>query len=321
MQKQRIILIIGVVLALIAVFLVRLYLHQQRQLIVEEAKDELSKERENLVPVLMAKQDIPADSPINSDTLEVKLTPKQYVQPQAATSMERIGGMIATVKISKGEQITLNKLQWPNKEETENETGPAPRVTSRRLSDATPMGKRAITISVDNIASLLGMIKPGDYVDVIVTAAVPLTTPEGKVEYRQTVMPLFQNVLVLAVGQDVGAPIGGGQKQGSRYARKEDSAEKKENSSASLITLALSPQEANIVAFVQEQGKIRLVLRSPTDSEQQPFQAIDWNTIFQYVMPKETMQAQSSLPKEPPKEEEFVDIYRGSNKERVPLSP
>jgi Flp pilus assembly protein CpaB len=116
--------------------------------------------------------------------------------------------------------------------------------------------------------------------------------------------------LVLAVGQETaGLPI----EQGGRYKKEE----KKEVSP--LITLALSPQEANLIAFVQEQGKIRLLLRSPSDSQIGQLGLTSWDTLFQYVMPQEIAKPEPKAKEEAPSDVVFVEIYRGLNKEKVPL--
>ena len=293
LQKQQIILLSGIVLALMAVFMIKIYLDQQRQIIKQQERKRIEREKEGQVSVLIAKKDIPKGSEIKADSVEENIIPKQFVQPKPVTSLERLAGMVTTADISKGEQITLTKLKWPQE------------ATGGSLASATPVGKRAITISVDNIAALAGMIKPGDYVDVITMVNVPMQTPEGKQAAQTAVIPLFQNSLVLAVGQEIGTPS-------SVEGRKK---EEKREVSSSIITLALSPQEANLIAFVQEQGKIRLTLRSPADSQAQPFQLTTWDTLFQYVMPTKEMSKPESK-----EEVAYVEIYRGLNRERLPLS-
>jgi len=157
---------------------------------------------------------------------------------------------------------------------------------------------------VDNIASLAGMLKPGDYVDVIAALALPVQGPNGAVASQPAVIPLFQNILILAVGQELGSQVKGE----SRY-KKEEGKE-----ASPLITLALTPQESNLIAFVQEQGKVRLVARSPADSQVQPFQPVGWDALMQYIMPQ--LGEQKVEVKEP---DEVVEIYRGLNKEVVIL--
>ena len=299
MQKQRIILIVGIVLALIAVFMVNAYIGQQRQMIQEQAKKALVNIQANQTAILVARKDLARGTVIEAGMLETQIFPNQYVQPQAVTSLDRVAGMTTITSIAKGEQITLNKLTWPK----ETAAGGS-------LAMVTPVGKRAITISVDNISSLAGMIRPGDYVDVIAMVPVPAQTAEGKQATQVAVMPLFQNVLILAVGQETGALAATAE---SRYKKEE----KKEISP--LITLALGPQESSLIAFVQEQGKIKLSLRSPADSQVMPTQVATWDTLFQYIMPKETHKAESQK-EEPVVSSEYVEIYRGLNKEKIPLS-
>ena len=77
-----------------------------------------------------------------------------------------------------------------------------------------------------------------------------------------------------------------------------------------MITLALSVHEANLVAFVQEQGRIRLILRSPGDTQVQPVAPASWDTLFRTVMPQAFTQ-----PQEAPKPQKKVEIYRGLQKE------
>ena len=299
MSKQKMFLIGGIIFGILAVFMLNNYIQQQRQTVEEEVKKDV---RSNQAAVLVAKLDLAKGITLDANMLSSEIVPNQYLQPQAVTSLDRIEGMITVTQISKGEQITLNKLAYPREKDS--------------LAAAIPIGKRAITVNVDNISSLLGMIKPGDYVDVISLVPVPMQTAEGKQVTQVGVIPLFQNVLVLAVGQDTAAP-GAGKLEG-RYKKEEKKEEKKEASP--LITLALNPQEANIIAFVQEQGRIRLSLRSPGDSQIQPIQPTSWDTVMQYAMPN---MANKAAPQETIKAEAqaegYIEVYRGLNKESVPI--
>jgi len=291
--QKRLTTIIGIVMTLAAVLLVKVYLDQQRRAVRIEAQRQLAKERRDQTSVLVAKTDIARGAIIEAEMVDSAIVPNQYVQPQALTSLDRIGGMVTVVSISKGEQITLSKLLSSKQADS--------------LAMATPVGKRAITISVDNIASLGGMLSPGDYVDLIGLLPFP-TEIQGQITSQLATIPLFQNVLILAVGQDLGG-MARGQGGGSRY-KKEETRE-----AAPLITLALIPQEANIIAFVQEQGRIRLLLRSPADSQTQAIMPASWDTLLQYIMPKEPLTKQEET-----KPRKVVEIYRGLQKEVVPLS-
>ncbi len=299
MPKQRLVLLIGIVGIVFTLIMLTVYVDQKNKEAMKKAQQASKQLLANSAPVLMARRDIPSGATITSDSVDVAIIPNQFIQPKAATTMDRIDGMRTVAPIAKGEQITLSKLVFLQQQQQRG----------GGLAEATPIGKRAITITVDNMASLAGMAKPGDYVDVIATLPIPMQGADGKVTAQTGIIPLFQNVLVLAVGQDLGAQAA---PEGGRYQQKEV---KKESSP--LITLALAPQEASLIAFVQEQGKIRLVARSPADSQIQPFKPVGWDTLLQYVMPKEPV-VQAEPKKEEPKD--YVEIYRGLNKEKVILT-
>ncbi len=306
MQKKTIILIAAaVVFALLGILGVNQVVHQEKQKVVDDAKMAIQNIQENQSAVLVAKKSIPRGAMVTPDMLDVKIFPKNYIQPQAVTSADRIAGMMAVVPIEENDQITLNKLAFPK--------------SSGALSDVTPRGKRAISIQVDNIASLSGMIKAGDYVDVIALLAIPLNDGSGRTVAQPSVIPLVQNVKVLAVGRDVG----GAARETNRYQKDEG-----QTDANPLITLALTSQEAALIAFVQEQGRIRLILRSPSDSEVEPMQITSWDALFRYLVPPDKQASAASAQAEADAAAQkaksaagYVEVYRGMNKEKVPLSP
>ncbi len=284
MQKQRlIILIAGVVLGLIAVLMVSSYVKDMDKTARKEAAKTLEKLRQNQAAVLVASKDIPANTVIQSTMLETSIVPREYVQPQAATSMDRVSGMTTVAPISRGEQISMTKLSS------------AGQVTRRRdLSSLTPFGKRAVCVTAENINEVAGLIKPGDNIDLIAVVSLP-GSADGKKSTQQTIVPAFQNVQILAVGQETDSS---------------GSAPKGQREKINQITVALSPTEANIMTFLQDQGKIRISLRSAQDSQVEEAQPVTWDSVLQY------------LPSLKSKEEyvETIDIYRGVNKEKIPIS-
>jgi len=291
-MKRRFPLIIGIILGVVAIILTNQHIQQERRRVIHETRQELVQVQKDLVSVVIAKTEIPAGGTIEVRDLDMQLVHISGLQPNAARSLERIIGMMTAVPISKGEQILLSKLI-----STERATS---------LAVATPVGKRAITIPVDTISSVGGMIKPGDYVDVMGIVDIPITQ-EGKQVAQTAILPLFQNVLVLAVGlQFAGTPP---------LAKREVPKE-----SAPIITLAVSPQEANLIAFVSEQGKIRFTLRSPADSRIQPITPASWDTLFQYLYPEMGKKGEEPLPPDVPKEKKReIEIYRGLQRETLPL--
>lgn len=274
-------LIIGGICGLIAVVLINNYVKQQ----TEEAKKIVAQSQKNLVTVVVAKQDIPAGAAIKGTMVGEITLNRNMVQPRAAVSIDRVVDKIAIAPIAKGEQVLLNKVTVS--EETSS------------LAMKVPAGKRAVSVSVDNISSVGGMLRPGDHVDIVGMVPIPVTNAEGKQVNQLTTMPLFQDILILAVGQEfMSAPS----------VKKEE----KSTTASPVITFALSPQEANLIVFVQEQGKIRLVLRSPGDTQVQQVAPASWDTLFRTVMPQAFQQEKEAAPVKPKK---TVEIFRGLNKE------
>ncbi|MDD5155458.1 MAG: Flp pilus assembly protein CpaB [Candidatus Omnitrophica bacterium] len=292
-------LLISLVVASIALLIMNAYIGQQKQQMAEQAKRAILEAQSNQAAVLVAKQDIPRGVEISPEMFDTAVVPRQFLQPQAISSLDRISGMITVAPISAGEQITLTKLTYSKQ-------------SLGGLAEVTPVGKRAITISVDEIASLARMVKPGDYVDVIAYIPLPVQTSKGEQVTQEAMIPILQNVLVLAVGQQLGTVA-----EADNQSRGQGP--KIENISP-LVTIALDPTEASILAFLQEQSKIRLVLRSPADSKIQPVKPISWDGVLQYLIPR--LESYRNVPQ---KEEEaapsqYIEIYRGLNKGRIPLS-
>jgi len=284
-QKQKLVfLIVGIVAGLIAVWMLKSYIKEMDENTRKQAQKALEKMRQNQAAILVARQDIPANTIIQPSMFEAAVVPREYVQPQAATSLDNVSGMTTIAPISRGEQISLTKLSS------------AGQVTKKRdLSSVTPPGKRAVAVVAENITDVVGLVKPGDSVDLIAVLSVTKDGPAGKkMTAEQTIVPAFQNVTVLAVGQDVDP---------SSSQSKSSSREK-----VTQITVALNPTEANILAFLQDQGKIRIVLRSGQDTQIEEVKPVTWQSVLEQI------------PALKPEEQEKITIYRGLKKEEIVLS-
>ena len=321
MPRKTIFIIASVFFAILAVVTANIYLTQRAQEVRQQAQREVAQSQAMRGIVVIAKGDVPKGSTLEPDMLDTKLIIKDYLEPRAVQYPERIVGMVTLVPISQGEQITFNKLMSPKALSI-----------STSLAMNTPVGKRAISLPVDTLSSLMGMIRAGDYVDVLTTIPVPTQDADGRQVMQPAVVPLFQNVLVLAVDQQANAPVPEAQPS-SRYSSGGGGGGG--GGIPQLITLALTPQEANLLAFVQEQGKIRLSLRSPADSNIEPVQMATWENLFSYLVPQalkdklaaeqeKQLQEKAPAPEQPPevvtKKPREIEIYRGLKKETMPVS-
>ena len=103
-----------------------------------------------------------------------------------------------------------------------------------------PPGMRAVTVAVDEVVGVAGFVQPGMMVDVISTITInnqPVTNF------------LLQKVRVLACAQDA--------------KRSNDPAAKVVSS----VTLAVKPEDAEKLILAEDQGKIRLAMRDPKETD------------------------------------------------------
>lgn len=287
--QKRLPLIIAIACGILAIVLLNIYLKQREGEIFEKIKQipqqtSPARMQQQTAIALVAQTNIPAQAPITPADVAIKEIPVEYLQPGAIASLEEVIGQIAAVDITAGEQIIKTKLTPPAK-------------ISKTLSEITPEGKRAIPTAVDNALEIVDLIKPGNYVDVFAL----ISPPPGRGQIPQgasspNLVSLFQNIKVLAVGSEFGQT---------------PEAKVTSASAAKTVTLALSPQEALLLSFVQEHGKIKLALRSSEDTKKEFVKPVDWDSLFEYLYPSRESGAESAGP--------VVEIYRGVEKEVIPL--
>jgi pilus assembly protein CpaB len=103
--------------------------------------------------------------------------------------------------------------------------------------------KRAVGVRVDRVIGVAGFIHPGNRVDVLVT----ITSQEIKEPVTKIVL---ENILVLAAGPEV-----------------EQKGKGEKPAQVDVITLEVTPEDAEKLAMSVTQGKIQLALRSFVDNE------------------------------------------------------
>ena len=169
------------------------------------------------------------------------------------------------------------------------------------LALTTPSGHRAITVKVDSLSAVGGMISPGDFVDIIAHLSVPSDLRDTKKTEIVTVT-LFQNVKVLAMESNLTPGTA--------------SYETQQKAANLNVTFALDPQEANLLTFAQRNGKIQLVLRTPLDSQAYALPPATWESVSAYILEKQGVDIGAAVAKEEPAGPSVpqIEIYRSGGK-------
>lgn len=236
-MKGKPAIIISILFGVLAWVFVWLYLSSREQELLQIA---------DLRPVVVAATDILPGTAIEENMIAETQVPLKFMQPSAFSSIRDAVGQVPAVPIQEGSQITGTSM-----------TG-----VGRSLSTKIPRGTRAVSMAVTDVSGVSSLIRPNNYVDVLAT--LKLGSGVGASDQRTFVTTVFQNVLVLAVGRDVGEVT-------ARAADDADTlaalAAQNRDQSFSTVTLALTPQQAQELILAQDVGDVSLALRSFREGE------------------------------------------------------
>jgi pilus assembly protein CpaB len=178
-RSGKAVLLLALFLGLISAVLVYVYLSQ--------AEGEETAASDTTKPVVVATQDIPVATRITDSMVEIKAISEDAVHPDSFSSTEGIVGNLARYPIAAGEQILRDRVAASSLALPEGEELPLPYIV--------PEDKRAVSVVISELIGAGGLLRPGDYVDVILT--VKLQSPD------QIARIILQNVEVLALDQQV----------------------------------------------------------------------------------------------------------------------
>jgi len=184
--------------------------------------------KEKLLDVVVATVDIDPRQIITSEMIEVKKMPEQFAHPLAFSSSKEIVGKVAKERILSGEAILKNRVLKER--------------DSSRLSSMIPPGKRAVTVSVNGVSGVAGMLQPGDFVDIMATF-------DENIAGEDITTLFLQNIEILAVAQEIESK------------ENKDKEKAKGGKEETTITFLVTPWEGEQLALAGEKGILRLALR------------------------------------------------------------
>jgi Flp pilus assembly protein CpaB len=178
------------------------------------------------IRVLTLTSDLPSGAVIRREVLGTRELPQAFHESRhvAASELEQVIGSALAI----GAQAN-DTLQWTDLASM--------RPKARQLSSLIPHGMRAMTLRAAGLAPD-ALISPGDRVDVL---RVGGSGGPGVV---------LQDVIVLAVGDDIGGPAAATERKSGR---------------AGAITVSVTLEQSRVLAEAEQAGPLRLVMRNPDD--------------------------------------------------------
>jgi pilus assembly protein CpaB len=218
-SKTWVVLGVAVGIGLLAALAARSYLSSRMAELEAKA-------RGRSVSVVVAKSDLVKGTKLSTETVAVRNVPMEFAHSSAVLpdQFERVEGQALAFNVKSGEIILWSLLEGKR----------VPTFSAR-----VEAGRRAITVPVDEINSMSGLLEPGDLIDLMVTV-----DQKGK----KVTLPLMQGVQVMATGQ-----------------RSVDDPKSGERRIYSTVTLDTDPREAQNIIVARDAGRITALLRNPQD--------------------------------------------------------
>ncbi len=235
------------------------------------------------VDVVIAASDIQVGAKVQDNDLKVVRFPADDLPSGVFRSKAAVAGRGVVLPIAKGEFILPNKLAAEN--------------AGAGLPALIPPGMRAVSVRVNEVVSVAGFVVPGTRVDVLLTG-----NPAGSEPQTTTVLA---NVLVLAAGQRLERNSAG------------------DTSMAPVITLLVSPENAQKLTLASSEGRIQLSLRNPLDTNQDKIPSVHQNTLYAgAVVPPAPVKAaprvrHEAAPRAPTPTVYGIEVFKGAKKEIV----
>jgi pilus assembly protein CpaB len=182
------------------------------------------------VYIVVAAADLPLGSKIDPGQVKLARWSADAMPEGAFTSPGQVVGSIVKNQFVVNEPIVATKLFMGQK-------------TAGVMPLLIPPGMRAVSVPVDEVSDIAGFVLPHTHVDILVALSGDPAT-----ENKPFSKIVLQNVEVLAVAQEV--------------EKKKDEPEL-----VKVITVLVTPQDAERLSLATRQGTLRLAMRNYTDSK------------------------------------------------------
>ena len=235
-----------------------------------------------MVEIVVATQDLEIGAAIEAPNLKLEQWPSNKVPEGAFETIEDLVGRVTISRSLINEPISARRL--------------APAGSGVGLSPKVPPGMRAMAVRVDDVNSVAGFVLPEARVDVLLTG-----TPVGVGDIGRLTKTILSNVRVIAAGEHL-APDASGRPQ-----------------RVPVVTLLLSPEQAELLTLARAEGQIQLVLRNSMDEDVTRTTGVRQPELFSIDF-KPAPKPRAGRPprvirvQAPPRPAQSVEVYRGNQK-------
>ncbi len=272
-RPERMVLLLAIVFGAVAALLVAVALSSRSD----------TGTGEGAVPVVVARRDISPGTTITAEMVEVRLVPAAVALNDAFRDTTQLVGKVARLPLAAGEQVQARDVATAT-------VAPGTISSDMPLSYVIPKGMRAVSIPIEEATAAGGLIRPGDRVDIIgvfdVTVYGVGSDPTTSVNIKNFLtMTVLQDVEVLAVAQAVvPVVVGEPQDEGGQIERVPVQ-EVKPNPKAATLTLAVTPEQAQRLAWAQSVGELKVALRRFGDSGEAPVPPATMSDFLPQITP------------------------------------
>jgi Flp pilus assembly protein CpaB len=266
-RSNRLVILVGVLLAVLAFVAIVILLNQQ-----DQGDDDTAEPTTETV--LVATTDIAIGDPVTPDVVEEREVPIGAVQQTPLRSTSQALGQPALFAVPEGAQVTQELIG-------------AGTQTSVNIAAQLQPGEKAVTFQVDRVTGVDFLVKAGDTIDIVLSEQISVlqetadsaanTDPEAParfeavtgLENQRTVKAVLQDKRVLYVSSTRAVQPEPRDTNGDGVVNDEDEQPEEAVVDSVIIVFAGTTQDAEVIKFAQndltETGSLTAVIRNAED--------------------------------------------------------